>query len=179
MAFHLRAPSEGEIGTLRRLAHARAAPARAVQRARGGWLASQGHRVPAIARERHLTPAAVRRWLKRFHRQGLPGVEAQPRSGRPALYSPGQVGEAIATALAAPKPLSLPFACWTLDRLQAYLHEVEGLWRQRTRIDERLLAGGVRWRQQETWVGGRVGPAGAETRGSSRRSTRRRRPPVS
>jgi hypothetical protein len=85
----------------------------------------------------------------------------------------------IATALAAPKPLSLPVACWTLDRLQADLREVEGLWLTRTRIDERLPAGGVRWRQQETWVGGRVGPACAETRGSSRRSTRRRRPPVS
>jgi transposase len=179
MALHLRATSEREIETLRRLAHARTAPARAVQRARIVWLAHQGRRVPAIAQELHLTPTTVRRWLKRFNRRGLPGLEEQPRSGRPALYSPEQVSEVIATALTDPKALSLPFACWTLDRLQAYLHEVKGIWIKRTRIDELLLAEGLRWRQQETWFGERVDPAFAEKRGSSRRSTRRRHPTVS
>ena len=79
------------------------------------------------------------------------------------------------TALTAPKALSLPFACWTLDRLQAYLREVKGLGVKRSRIDELLLREGLRWRQQETWFGERVDPAFAEKRGSSRRSTPRRR----
>jgi transposase len=84
-------------------------------------------------------PTTVRRWLKRCHRQGLPGLEEQPRSGRPATYSPEQVREVIVTALTDPKTLSLPLACWTLDRLQAYLHEVKGIWIKRSRIDELLL----------------------------------------
>jgi transposase len=170
---------EEDSATIRRLAHSRTAPARAVQRARIVWLAHRGQRVSAIAQELHLTPTTVRSWLKRFHRQGLTGLEEQPRPGRPATYSPEQVSEVMATALTAPQTLSLPFACWTLDRLQAYLHEVKGMWLKRTRMDELWLAEGVRGRQQETWVGERVDPALAEKRGASPRSTRRRRPTVS
>ena len=44
---------------------------------------------------------------------------------------------------------------------------------KRTRIDELLLAAGVRWRQQETWCGERVDPAFADTRGASRPFIRR------
>jgi transposase len=117
------------------------------------WLAHQGQRVPAIAQKLHLTPMTVRRWLKRFNRQGLPGLQEQPRSGRPALYSPEQVSEVIATALTDPKTLSLPFVCWTLDRPQAYLHEVKGVWIKRTRLDEveRIASEGAR--AQSTWKG--------------------------
>jgi transposase len=179
MALRLRPMSEEDLDTIQRLAHSRTAPARAVQRARIVWLAYQGQRGPAIAQELHLTPTTVRRWLTRFNCQGLPGLEEQPRSGRPAPYSPEQVSEVIVTALTDPKTLRLPFACRTLDRLQAYLNEVKGIWIKRSRIDELLLREGLRWRQQETWFGERVDPAFAEKRGSSRRSTPRRRRAVS
>ncbi len=179
MALRPRAMNDEEIETIRRLAHSRTAPARAVQRARIVWLAHRGQRVSAIAQELHLTPTTVRSWLTRFNGQGLTGLEEQPRPGRPATYSPEQVSEVIATALTAPQTLSLPFACWTLDRLQADLNEGKGIWIKRTRIDELLLAEGLRWRQQETWFGERVDPAFAEKRGSSRRSIRRRPPEVS
>jgi transposase len=175
MALRPRATSEEEIETIRRLAHSRTAPARAVLRARIVWLAHQGQRGSAIAQELQLTPTTVRRWLQRFNRQGLTGLEARPRSGRPATYSPEQVSEVIATALTDPKTLRLPFACWTLDRLQAYLNEGKGIGIKRTRINELLLAEGLRWRRQETWFGERVDPAFAEKRGASRRSTRRHR----
>jgi hypothetical protein len=46
---------------------------------------------------------------------------------------------------------------------------------RRSRIDEILLAEGLRWRRQETWFGERVDPAFAEKRAASRRSTPRRR----
>ncbi len=140
MALRPRAMNDEEIETIRRLAHSRTAPARAVQRARIVWLAHRGQRVSAIAQELHLTPTTVRSWLKRFNGQGLTGLEEQPRPGRPATYSPEQVSEVIATALTDPQTLSLPFACWTLDRLQAYLNEGKGIWIKRTRIDELLLA---------------------------------------
>jgi transposase len=179
MALRPRAMRDGEIATLRRRAHSRTAPARAVQRARLVWLAPQGQRVSAIAQALHLTPTTVRSWLKRFNRQGLTGLEEQPRPGRPATDSPEQVSEVIATALTAPKTLSLPFACWTLDRLQAYLNEGQGMWITRTRIDELLLAEGWRWRPQETWFGARGAPAFADNRGASRRSLPRRRQAVS
>ena len=81
----------------------------------------------------------------------------------------------IATALTDPKTLDLPFASWTLDRLAAYLNEQKGIAIKRSRIDEILLAEGLRWHKHETWFGERVDPAFAEKRGSSRRSTPRRR----
>jgi transposase len=138
------------------------------------WLARQGRRVPAIAQELHLTPTTVRSWLMRFNRQGVAGLQEKPRPGRPPIYTPEQVSEVIASSLTNPRELGLPFASWTLDRLQAYLTEVKGIAMKRTRIDELLLAEGLRWRQQETWFGERVDPAFAEKRGSSRRFTRRR-----
>jgi hypothetical protein len=58
-----------------------------------------------------------------------------------------------------------------LDRLQAYFHEQKGIRMKRSRIDEILLAEGLRWRTQETWFGERVDPDFAEKRGRSRRST--------
>jgi transposase len=146
MALRPRPMSEEDIDTIRRLTHSRTAPAGAVQRARIVWLAYQGQRVPAIVQELHLTSTTVRRWLKRSNRQGLTGLEERPRSNRPATYSPEQVSEVIVTALTAPNPLRLPFACWTLDRLQADLREVKDIWIKRSRIDELLLREGWRWR---------------------------------
>ena len=69
--------------------------------------------------------------------------------------------------------LGLPFASWTLDRLAAYLAEERGLPIKRSRIDEVLIAEGLRWRHQETWFGERVDPAFAEKRGPSSPSIRR------
>ena len=68
----------------------------------------------------------------------------------------------IATALTDPKRLDLPFGSWTLDRLAAYLSEHKGIAIKRSRIDEILLAEGLRWRKHETWFGERVDPAFAE-----------------
>lgn len=81
----------------------------------------------------------------------------------------------IATALTSPTTLGLPFASWTLERLEAYLNEERGLQIKRSRIDELLLAEGLRWRQQEKWFGQREDPDFAEKRGPSKRSTPRRR----
>jgi transposase len=174
MALQVRKLTTEEQESLRRLAHSRTEPARAVERARIIWLAHQGWRVPAIAAELRLTPATVRLWLKRFNGEGVAGLRDQPRAGRPPTYTPAEVGEVIALSLTDPRSLDLPFASWTLDRLTAYLNEAKGIAMKRTRIDELLLAEGLRWRSQETWFGERVDPAFAEKRGPSSHSTRPR-----
>jgi hypothetical protein len=76
--------------------------------------------------------------------------------------------------------LDLPFASWTLDRLAVYLLERKGIAMRRSRIDEILLAEGLRWRRQGSKhcferFGERVDPEFAGTRAASRRSTPRRR----
>ena len=167
----LRDLSEEEQAAIERLAHSRTAPVRQVERARIIWRASQGEMAPAIAAALGLTAETVRAWIRRFNAQGLAGLADQPRAGRPPTYTPEQVATVIATALTDPRSLDLPFALWTLDRLAAYLHEQKGIAIKRSRIDEILLAEGLRWRKHETWFGERVDPEFAEKRGGLRRST--------
>jgi transposase len=112
--------------------------------------------VPAIARELRRPEQTVRAWLKRFAAAGLAGLQDAARPGRPATYTPAQLGEVIARARTTPQRLGLPFGCWTLDRLEAYLNEEKGIPIKRSRLDEVLIAEGLRWRSQETWLGERA-----------------------
>ena len=175
MALRLRALTNEEGSQIRQLAHARTAPTRTVERAQIVWLASQGKRVPVIARELRVCEPTVRLWLKRFNAQGLAGLADEPRPGPPKTYTPAQVSALIAAVLTKPPDLGLPFACWTLDRLVAYLAEEKGITMKRSRVDEILIAEGLRWRHQETWFGERVDPAFAEKRGPSVASTKSHR----
>ncbi len=169
----LRAVVDEEEQALRRLAHSRTDPARAVERARIVWCAHQGARVPAIAREVGVCEQTVRLWLTRFNMHGVEGLKDGARAGRSPTYTPEQAGEVVAISRTNPRDLSLPFASWTLDRLEAYLNEERGNPIKRSRIGELLQQEGVRWRHQETWFGERVDPAFAEKRGPSSPSTRR------
>jgi transposase len=169
----LREVTTDERAAVERLAHARTSPARLVERARTVLAALDGERVSAIAERFHVTAATVYLGLHRFNDGGLAGVEDQPRQGRPPTDPREQVGVVVATALSDPQTLGLSCASWTLDRLAAYLAEHKGISRKRSRIDELLIAEGLRWRKEETWFGERVDPAFAEKRGRSNTSTRR------
>lgn len=161
----LRMPSDEERQELERLAHARTAPARLVERARVVVAALTGERAEVIAGRVHVTAATVYLWLHRFNDHGLAGLEDRPRQGRPAIYTCEQVSEIVAAALTDPQTLALPFQSWTLDRLAAYLSEHQGIAMKRSRLGEVLLTEGLRWRQQETWFGERVDPDFAAKRG--------------
>lgn len=161
----LREPTEEERTALARLAHSRTTAARLVERARVVWAALQGERVDGIAARFHVTAATVYLWLHRFNDHGVAGLEDQPRKGRPPTYTREQVGTVVATALSDPRALGQAYSSWTLDRLAAYLAEYQGIPMKRSRIDEILLAEGLRWRQQETWFGARADPEFARKRG--------------
>ena len=153
------------------LDHSRTAPARTVERAQIILAATKGQGPAQVARSLGVSRPTVYRWVGRFNLQGPDGLEDQPRAGRPATYPPEQVAEVLAAALTDPTELGLPFGSWTLDRLQAYLNEHKGIPIRRSRIDEILLAEGLRWRQQESWFGERVDPDFAAKRGPSSGST--------
>jgi len=170
----LRPLTEEETQVITRLAPARTAPARTVERAQIVWRAHQGAHVPAIARALGRSDATVRHWITRFNAEGLAGLRDGARAGRPPTYSAAEVGEVVAASLTRPDDLGLPFGSWTLDRLAAYLNEERGIAIKRSRIGELLQSEGVRWRTQETWFGERVDPAFAEKRGRSSPSTKRR-----
>jgi transposase len=168
----LRDVTAEERAAVERLAHSRTAAARLVERTRVVLAALDGERVSAIAARFSITDATVYLWLHRFNDGGLAGLQDKPRKGRPPTYTPEQVGVVVATALTDPQTLGLPFASWTLDRLAAYLAEQMGIAIKRSRIDELLIAEGLRWRKEETWFGERVDPAFAQKRGRSSNSTR-------
>lgn len=174
--IQLRELTEEERTRLERLIHSRTAPVREVERARIIWSASRAEPTPVIAERLQIKALTVRGWIKRFNAEGLSGLQDRPRCGRPATYAPEEVAEVIAASLTQPQKLGLPFGSWTLDRLAAYLNEQKGIAIRRSRIDEILLAEGLRWRKQETWFGERVDPEFAKKRGESKPSTRRLQP---
>jgi transposase len=167
----LRQLSPEERSALQELAHSRTAAVRLVERARLLLATADGASPSQVAREVGVSRPTVYAWIHRFNAHGLAGLDDRRRGGRPPTYTAEQRAEVIATALTDPRSLGLPFGCWTLDRLQAYLNEHRGIAIKRSRIDEILTEEGLRWRKQETWFGERVDPEFAEKKGRSSGST--------
>ncbi len=154
-----------EYATLKRMAAARKLAAGRVKRAQIMLLSNQGYTVHEIATQLNVNERTPRRWIGRFNRLGIPGLEEGPRTGRRPVYSTQDVGVVLQTALTPPAELDLPFGSWTLDRLVVYLSEVKGITMKRSRISEIFRHEGLRWRHQEGWFGERVDPDFAEKRG--------------
>src|SRR5260370_33764957 len=126
MALRVRQMTLEEQEQIKQLSHSRTASARQVERARIIQLTSQGYFVPAIAAQLHIGQDVVRLWLKRFHADGLAGLEDPPRAGRPATYTAGQVGEGQAAALTHPQALGQRFGRRALVRFAHYLTYARG-----------------------------------------------------
>ncbi len=178
MKLRVRELSEAERATITAWCGTQAGSVRLRDRATIIAWSAEGWWVSDIARIVRVTPQVVRKWIRRFNAEGLDGLQDQPRSGRPPTYTAEQIGEVIAVSLLKPDSPGLPFGCWTLDRLQAYLTEERSLPIKRSRINEILVAEGLRWRTDETWFGERVDPQFAEKRGPSSPSTRPHLQPV-
>ena len=160
--------TDEEYQLLKRHAASRKLAAGRVKRARVVLLSNQGCRAEEIAERLRMHARTARTWINRFTRLGIPGLEEGPRSGRPPVYAPTDVGGVIETALTPPGDLALPFGSWTLDRLVAYLNGVKGIPIRRSRISEILRQEGLRWRHQEGWFGERIDPDFAAKRGRSK-----------
>ena len=63
-------------------------PYREVVRAKIVLLASEGHGNDRIAARLDMPRQIVSKWRRRFYTQRLPGLDEQPRGGRPARFSP-------------------------------------------------------------------------------------------
>jgi transposase len=176
MTIRVRVVSEEERRTLGQMARSHTLGAGIVRRAQIVLHALDGLKAPEITARMDLCGATVRHWLKRFNARGLDGLKEDVRSGRPPTYSAEQRSAVINAALTRPADLGLPFACWTLDRLVAYLGEHKGIAMRRSRMGEIFIQEGLKWRHEETWFGKRVDPDFAQKRGRSSNSTRHHRP---
>ena len=167
----LRELTTDERTALEKLARSRTAETRLVERAHIILALADGERPSHTAERLDITRTTIYTWVKRFNADGIDGLHDQPRTGRPATYQPDAIAQVIATALTKPQELQLEFGSWTLDRLETYLNEHKGIPIKRSRIDEILIAEGLRWRTQESWFGEKVDPTFAEKRGASTPST--------
>ncbi len=147
-----------EYDELKRMSNSRKLSAGRVKRAQIMLLSNQGYTVTEIGAKLGIHEDIARRWVGRFNRLGMSGLEEEPRNGRPPIYSTKDVGVVIQTALTPPGELGLPFGSWTLDRLVAYLSEEKGIRIKRSRISEIFRHEGLRWRHQEGWFGEQVDP---------------------
>ena len=160
-----------EYRVLKKTVASRKLPAGKVRRAKIILSSNQGHTAREIAAKLDCNERTALKWIGRFNRYGVAGLEEGPREGRPRVYGPEDVGAVIQAALTSPRDPGLPFASWTLDRLVVYLREEKGVGMGRTRVAEVLSGEGLRWRKQEGWFGERVDPEFAEKRGRSSAST--------
>jgi transposase len=73
---------------LERSARSYTSPYRDVVRAKVVLLAAEGWTNKEIGEYLHLPRQIVSKWRKRFHEQGLGGLQERPRRGRPPAFSP-------------------------------------------------------------------------------------------
>src|SRR4051794_32603997 len=100
-------------------------------------LADQGLSNDVIAARLDTPRQIVSKWRKRFALARLPGLEAQPRGGRKARFSPGLVVQVKALACELPHLLGLPLSRLSINEIrqhvisQGLVAEISGatLWR--------------------------------------------------
>ena len=80
--------TEQEHAELEARSRAYTLPQRDVVRAKIVLLASQGLGNDRIAARLDMPRQIVSKWRQRFYRQRLPGLDEQPRGGRPARFCP-------------------------------------------------------------------------------------------
>ena len=107
--------------------------ARRAQLVMAAW---RGDSVTSIAADAGLTPHTVKRWLAAFDEQGVPGLMAQPGSGRRSRLSDGDRDRIVAVARK---------GRWTLDSLTEAVR-AEGIALSAGQLRKILIAAGVNWR---------------------------------
>jgi transposase len=123
MTLRLRDLTDDERAEVQRITRSLTLGAAFVRRAQIVVHAMSGLKAEEIARRMDLCGNTVRHWINRFNARGLDGLEEDVRTGRPPTYSSEQRSAVITAVLTRPTELGLPFACWTLNRLVAYLSD--------------------------------------------------------
>ena len=149
----LRPLAAEEEQAIKGLARSQTAPMRQVQRARivAAMLEDPDLSATGAGVRAGLSNAVGAKWVRRFNAEGLAGLEDRPRSGRPRTHSEAVRSKLIALALTKPSRAGLPFALWTLERLQDAFLEREGVYLSDSTIWTWLDEEGLRWKRQESW----------------------------
>src|SRR6478752_7087480 len=82
---------------------------------------SSGTPVSAIARLVAADEDTVRDVIHLFNQKGLAALDPRWAGGRPRLISDDGIAVIVTAATTRPEKLGLPFTCWSLRKLAAYL----------------------------------------------------------
>jgi transposase len=92
-----------------------------VRRAMIIMASAAGAPAPAIARLVAADEDTVRDVICLFNEKGLAALDPQWAGGRPRLISDEDIEFIVKAATTRPEKLGLPFTCWSLRKLAAYL----------------------------------------------------------
>jgi transposase len=109
--------NDSEEVTLRRVAHSARASHRDVLRARIVLAAARDTPNAQIAATLGVHVDTVRKWRRRFSKDGLAGLRDRPRSGRPRQFTSATVAEVKALACELPATSETPLAKWSCPEL--------------------------------------------------------------
>ena len=82
---------------------------------------------PQIAKIVRQDEQTVRRWLKRFNREGINGLYDEPKSGSPRRVTETYRERLLVVVRQRPRSLGQPYSLWTLQRLVDFMAEETGL----------------------------------------------------
>jgi len=139
----------GRHGSVRRGRHGSVR----VRRAMIIMASASGTSVSAIARLVAADEDTVRDVIHLFNAKGLAALDPRWAGGRPRLISDDDVNVIVTAATTRPEKLGLPFTCWSLRKLAAYLadrpdHRVRI---GRERLRQILHARGISFQRTRTW----------------------------
>ncbi|MDE2060660.1 MAG: IS630 family transposase [candidate division NC10 bacterium] len=119
--------SEDDRKILESWASSRTLEARLVERARIVLQCLEGKAVSAVARNLKVRPNTVIDWRRRFEREGMPGLQDRPRSGKPRRYTE-EFRNQVLTTLEMPPPRGQ--ASWDGPAVAIHLNaSVHAVWR--------------------------------------------------
>ncbi len=91
------------------------------RRAQVVLLSAQRIGVHEISRRVELHPINVRKWIHRFNRFGVAGLQPRRSPGRPRVFTEEQRKAIVSLATTDPQELGLEFEAWSLQRLRSQL----------------------------------------------------------
>jgi len=123
-----------------------------VRRAMIIMASASGTPVPAIARLVAADEDTVRDVIHLFNAKGLAALDPRWAGGRPRRISDDDIAVIVTAATTRPEKLGLPFTCWSLRKLAAYLTGAPQPVRiGRERLRQILHARGISFQRTRTW----------------------------
>jgi transposase len=123
-----------------------------VRRAMIIMASASGTPVSAIARLVAADEDTVRGVIHLFNQKGLAALDPRWAGGRPRLISDGGIAVIVTAATTRPEKLGLPFTCWSLRKLAAYLGpSPRPVKISRERLRQILHARGISFQRTRTW----------------------------